>query len=535
MARQRRWPPDMLLGLFVCSIAFLCDGAATRTSSSNDVEQNSNAIHVLPQPRPQTLTRRRQDGHAQVNHMSRTSTTIAPTPTKPSQRIVSTTSTAYYTVTVTASPTPRKRNFVDISELLESIDSLQEALASATASAVSLSREFAVSINQLESSTQYLAASASSALLVAEASASKALAAAEASAAKALSAVEESAASSISEVLAVATSTIPRTSNDTYRVRLCSPLDILVVMLTVRQTQVDNGDESSVSPAIVGIAVAVSVVGSSLISLLVFFFFTRRRKAKQRAQEEENEMNAALDRAIVSYIVKELPSPQGSTGQQTGQRQFWIEDKEEGDAGNSFAPSPPGPTEPTPTGPSDLHHVEELPPTPPSPQSGMIPIQAMPSPKPSTQPPSSRSSLDRVPRGMSRSRSHRSPRMAKPPPAHMRSHSQTTPSPSVRSGYFGHQPSASDASGGSAWYQPSMTPSSIAISRALSRRTASSHFMDSAEKIYGDILTSPLEKDPLEAPYQPAPEPPVNTLPKSSSEVKREDVGWPLPAKEAWL
>ncbi|KAK4652278.1 hypothetical protein QC762_609710 [Podospora pseudocomata] len=517
MARQRRWPPDMLLGLFVCSIAFLCDGAATRTSSSNDVEQNSNAIHVLPQPRPQTLTPRRQDGHAQVNHMSRTSTAIAPTPTKPSQRIVSTTSTAYYTVTVTASPTPRKRNFVDISELLESIDSLQEALASATASAVSLSREFAGSINQLESSTQYLAASASSALLVAEASASKALAAAEASAAKALSAVEESAASSISEVLAVATSTIPRTSNDTYR------------------TQVDNGDESSVSPAIVGIAVAVSVVGSSLISLLVFFFFTRRRKAKQRAQEEENEMNAALDRAIVSYIVKELPSPQGSTGQQTGQGQFWIEDKEEGDAGNSFAPSPPGPTEPTPTGPSDLHHVEELPPTPPSPQSGMIPIQEMPSPQPSTQPPSSRSSLDRVPRGMPRSRSHRSPRMAKPPPAHMRSHSQTTPSPRVRSGYFGHQPSASDASGGSAWYQPSMTPSSIAISRALSRRTASSHFMDSAEKIYGDILTSPLEKDPLEAPYQPAPEPPVNTLPKSSSKMKREDVGWPLPAKEAWL
>ncbi|KAK0667763.1 hypothetical protein QBC41DRAFT_132173 [Cercophora samala] len=518
MARQRRWPPDMLFGLFICSIAFLCNGAATRTSSSNDVEHNSDEIFVSPQLRPQTFARRRQDTDTRVNYLPRTTTTTAPTPTKPSQQIISITSTAYYTVTVTASPSLHDRNFVDITGLFESIDSLQQALASATASAVSLSRELAISINQLESSTQYLAASASSALLVAEASASNALAAAEASAANALSAVEESAANSISEALALATSTIPRTSNDTYR------------------TQVDNGDKSSVSPAIVGIAVAASVVGSSLISLLVFFLFMRRRKAKQREQEEENEVNAALDRAIVSYIVKELPSPQGSGGQPTGQQQFMYEDKDEGGAGTSFQPSPPGPTQPTPTNPSDLHYVAEIPPTPSSPQSGIIPIQAMPSPQPIAQFAPTRPSLERAPRTLPRSKSQKSPRMARPPPARMRSYSQTSPSPRLKSGYFGHQPSASDASGGSAWYQPSMTPSSIAISRAFSRRTASSHFMDSAEKIYGDILTSPLEKDPLEVPYQPPPEPPVTTAPKSTSEeTKREDVGWPLPAKETWL
>ncbi|KAK4177094.1 hypothetical protein QBC36DRAFT_310465 [Triangularia setosa] len=512
MIRQRRWPPDMLLGLFVCSIAFLCDGAATRTSPSNDVEYNSDTIRVSPQLGPQTFTRRHQDVGAQVNYMSRTTTTTAPTPTKPSQQIISTTSTTY-TVTVTASASLHDRDFLDITELFESIDSLQQALASASASAEYLSQEFATSIDQLQSTTQHLAASASSALLVAEASASSALAVVEASAANALSAVEESAASSISEALALATSTIPRTSNDTSR------------------TQVDNGDKSSVSPAIVGIAVAASVIGSSLISLLAFFLFIRRRKAKQREQEEENEVNAALDRAIVSYIVKGLPSPQGSGGQRAAQQQPEYEDRDEGDAGTAFEQRPPRRMESSPTNPSDFYDVEELPPTPPSPGSGEIPIQAMllPSPQAMAAPPPSRLSLERAAQALPRSKSQR---MARPPPARTRLRSHTSPPPRVESGYFGHQASTSDASSASARYQPSMTPSSIAISRAISRRTASSHFMDSAEKIYGDILTSPLEKDPLEVPYQPPPESPVTTLPQfKSEEIEREDVGWPLPAE----
>ncbi len=59
-------------------------------------------------------------------------------------------------------------------------------------------------------------------------------------------------------------------------------------------------------------AIVSTAVGTCLISLLLYYLVIRHRKAKQRAHEEEKEVNAALDRAIVSYIVKELPSPQGS-------------------------------------------------------------------------------------------------------------------------------------------------------------------------------------------------------------------------------
>ncbi|KAK0726320.1 hypothetical protein B0T21DRAFT_413657 [Apiosordaria backusii] len=500
MARQRR-PPDMLLGLFICSIAFLCNGAATRISSSSDQKR------VSQQLRPQTVILKHQDADAQVNYMSMTTTTTPPTPTKPSQQIISTTWTTR-TITVTTSASLHDRDVIEIAGLFESIDSLQQSLASATASAVSLSQQFVISIDKLQYSTQYLAVSASSALLVAEASASSALAAVEASAAIALSAVKESAASSISEALARATSTIPRTNNDTYRM------------------QVDNGDKSSVSPAIVGIAVAASVVGSSLISLLAFFLFMRRRKAKQREQEEENEVNAALDRAIVSYIVKELPpSDQGSGGQQTTQQQSEYEViREDDEARPTFEDSPTNPTE--------LHYVEELPPTPPSPQSGDIPIQTVP--QPMAQPPLIHPTLETITETLPRPRSQK---LTKPPPARMRSYSQTTPSSRIMEGYFGHhQHSASDVSNGSTWYPPSTTPSSIGLNRAFSRRTASSHFLDSADQVYGDILTSPMERNPLEVPFQTPPTRPVTTLPQPrTDEGKREDAGWPLPVKESWM
>lgn len=68
-----------------------------------------------------------------------------------------------------------------------------------------------------------------------------------------------------------------------------------------------------ISVTIAAIAIAVSGVGSALLAVLIFYLIMRRRKAqqheKQQQQEEETEGNAALDRAIVSYIVKELPSP----------------------------------------------------------------------------------------------------------------------------------------------------------------------------------------------------------------------------------
>ncbi|KAK4125636.1 hypothetical protein N657DRAFT_569110 [Parathielavia appendiculata] len=68
------------------------------------------------------------------------------------------------------------------------------------------------------------------------------------------------------------------------------------------------------------IAIVVTAVGTCLLSVLGFYLFSRRRKAKKRADEVEKEANAALDRAIVSYIVKDQPSPPGSTAQVAPQR-----------------------------------------------------------------------------------------------------------------------------------------------------------------------------------------------------------------------
>ncbi|KAK3294542.1 uncharacterized protein B0H64DRAFT_189809 [Chaetomium fimeti] len=56
-------------------------------------------------------------------------------------------------------------------------------------------------------------------------------------------------------------------------------------------------------------------------------------------------------------------------------------------------------------------------------------------------------------------------------------------------------------------------------SRSL-RRTASSHFLDSAERVYACILASPLERMRTWSTPSPAP---------------RDDVGWPLAPKGGWL
>jgi len=65
------------------------------------------------------------------------------------------------------------------------------------------------------------------------------------------------------------------------------------------------------------VAIVVSGVGSSLLTLVFFWMFMRCHKARKRKQElDVKEVNEALDRAIVSYIVKENPSPQDRTLEQ---------------------------------------------------------------------------------------------------------------------------------------------------------------------------------------------------------------------------
>lgn len=71
------------------------------------------------------------------------------------------------------------------------------------------------------------------------------------------------------------------------------------------------------------------------------------------------------------------------------------------------------------------------------------------------------------------------------------------------------------------------TETSITDTSRAWRRTASSHFMDSAERVYADILARPLELVRIRSPFQPAE--PTPTPPA------RDDVGWPLPTKQNWI
>jgi hypothetical protein len=68
------------------------------------------------------------------------------------------------------------------------------------------------------------------------------------------------------------------------------------------------------------VAIVISGVGSSLLTLVFFWMFIRFRKARKCKQElDVKEVNEALDRAIVSYIIKENPSPQDRSMEQPQQ------------------------------------------------------------------------------------------------------------------------------------------------------------------------------------------------------------------------
>ncbi|KAK1752238.1 hypothetical protein QBC47DRAFT_68638 [Echria macrotheca] len=180
---------------------------------------------------------------------------------------------------------------------------LSSELASANGNSISMSRSMASSISQLQLSVSLLSSSASSAILALQASASRVLQAVEASASDAVSSAEESASSRVSEILASASlagATVTAVPPD---------------MTTYQAQTLPTTRDSSVSVAVVAGAVVASVVGSAVLSILGFYFFVYRRRAKreerdeQKRKEEEVDVNAALDRAIVSYIAKESPTP----------------------------------------------------------------------------------------------------------------------------------------------------------------------------------------------------------------------------------
>ncbi|KAK0637145.1 hypothetical protein B0T17DRAFT_613777 [Bombardia bombarda] len=289
-------PFGLLLGLLTCltlstAAAVVNDNdAATRVDSSDGIvveqarEREPEQIRVWQQHRPEVMSKRRRVTNRGQHPIS---TPVLSIPTSLSKKTTAPFSSSAACPMTTAAAVVdfgiRRRDAA-----LVTISSLSSALASANASAVLVSRDLASSVTKLQSSADDFAASASSALE----SASSALE----SASSAVAAAEESAASSVSSALARASA---------IRGSATSIIGQATNALIEVDTDLQAIHYEAMSVTRAAIAIVASIIGSSLLSLLGFYIFVCRRKARRKQAEEEQTVNDALDRAIVSYIVKE--------------------------------------------------------------------------------------------------------------------------------------------------------------------------------------------------------------------------------------
>ncbi len=238
------------------------------------------------------------------------------------------------------------------------------------------------------------------------------------------------------------------------------------------------GMSNDISVPIAIAAIVSTAVGTCLISLLLYYLVIRHRKAKQRAHEEEKEVNAALDRAIVSYIVKGLPSPQGSD-----------------------APAhPPAPVTDEPPR-LELEMTAAL---------GATMDSLMGEDVPGT----SRRSYHEPPSSTTPHHSHHgSPTSISPHRSNCES--PILPTPMGRRLTFDDQQQQFAGRMGLPERNKLMPL----------RKTVSSRPVDSAESVYASILARPLEH--VRARSEP---PMVTPVP-----APRDDVGWPLTSKDGWL
>ncbi|KAK3374291.1 hypothetical protein B0T24DRAFT_594394 [Lasiosphaeria ovina] len=284
MSRRRTLVLGFLLNL-VLSVHSMrspppLSGGAAGQISMNVVEASTNPIDLSSQRQSEVVVKIRR--HTRDAQEPVPVLTAVPTAASRPFGVTGPVTTAACLMTTALDFHRRRRRRREEANLLATVSSLNKALVSGDSNAPAMSEQLLSSISQLRSSAESL----SSALVGAQASASSAISAVEASAASAVSAARESTAS----VPAVETSS------------------------TTLQKQVDSGvpaaQSNAVAVAQTAVAVVASVIGSSIFSLLGFYLFIRHRRAKLKQQEEEEqEVNAALDRAIVSYIVKEHPSP----------------------------------------------------------------------------------------------------------------------------------------------------------------------------------------------------------------------------------
>lgn len=270
--------------------------------------------------------------------------------------------------------------------------------------------------------------------------------------------------------------------------------------------------KKTVSLPVVAVAVVVSIVGSTLLSILGFYIFAKRRGAKkkseeqqlelQKRQEEEVHVSAALDRAIVSYIAKESP-PTSPDGPGAGQMPN-IQDMVSNERHPLFLLPPPRsshrPLPPPPAAMSPLTSPRS-PPQPPTYPAVPTHARSRSSPSISSLPPQSphghvrtHSSPDSPPRSPPRTASYALPPLSSPGPP------PTAPLPQL--------------------------PSTTYVPKRSLRRKASRPRLDENDQIYGEVLRTPLTSTSVHAPWSPDTLVPTEPVPESN----RTDSNWPLTA-----
>ncbi|KAK3954265.1 hypothetical protein QBC32DRAFT_312155 [Pseudoneurospora amorphoporcata] len=317
----------LIRGIIVCCSAALT--ALDNVASAESVETDS-PVRPWPHHHPPIGARRPVNSHE--DHGS-----------PPVLTTVTSTISAAVAAEATPSPIPTTATtnigiYQRNNPIFATISSLSGALEEAESNAIYISSLMATSIIGLQESIDYLTSSASSALASVQASASSAIASAEESASNAMIAAERSASSKVSSmsssmgdmldqgdlVTVTVTETVVSFTTELIESTITftadpSSTDSSSTMAPNDSEAQNENDIKAVQGAALSvnraaIAVVVAIIGSSVLSLAGFYLFVRYRKRKQKQKEEEQNVSDALDRAIVSYIVKDQASPTTKDG-----------------------------------------------------------------------------------------------------------------------------------------------------------------------------------------------------------------------------
>lgn len=341
MRKRDHFISGLILGIIVCCSAALTaldNVASAQSAETGRNPEKSWQQHHAPVVLPKRQVNSRDDHGSQPVLTTVTSTISA-----------AMAGMAIPSPAPTAAPPPTPIGSYELNNpILATISSLSSALEEAESNAIYISSLLATSIIGLQESIDYLTSSASSALASAQASASNAIASAEESASNAVISAERSASSRVSSmsssmsemldqgelvtvtvtatVVSVTTDLVGSTitvtadpsSTDPSSTTVGAPLRTHILSRRLANAcqapndslAQDENDIKAVQGAALSvnraaIAVVVAIIGSSVLSLLGFWLFVRYRKRKQKQQEEEQNVSDALDRAIVSYIVKD--------------------------------------------------------------------------------------------------------------------------------------------------------------------------------------------------------------------------------------